>query len=224
MSVVVEREPRPWLERWSPVGGLLFVAGLIIAFVGFSDTGDTPAEVIETAEEDSGWIDYTLLFSLLSLLFLGWFVGGLYARLRRLNLAAESTLALVGGVAHMLLFFVAFVVWTAPLVELDDEDDLALQQDQAATYLGIDDMGWILLAGAGVSAGLMIIAASLGALRARAVPAWAGWVGVALGIVSLATVAFFGIFAWMLWILVASVALLLQARGSGRLAAATPPD
>ena len=54
----------------------------------------------------------------------------------------------------------------------------------------------------------MAIAASLGALRTRSAPAWAGWVGVALGVLSLATIAFFGIFAWLAWILFASLGML----------------
>jgi hypothetical protein len=210
MAAIEPPTQRTWLERWSPIGGLLFIAGLIVVFAATGDSGDTIAEVIDYAEDESGWIDFTGAFALASLLLVGWFVGGLYARLRRFGAAVESVLALVGGVAFTLLFFLALTIWTAPVSELDGEDDAALQQLHAAEYLSIEDIGWITLGGAGVGAGLMIIASSLAALRSRAAPSWAGWVGVALGVIALATVAFFGIFAWMLWILVASVAMLVR--------------
>ena len=39
---------RTWLERWSPLGGLLFVLGaLVLAFTpAADDTGETAAEVV----------------------------------------------------------------------------------------------------------------------------------------------------------------------------------
>jgi hypothetical protein len=207
------------LERWSPLGGILFVVGMIVVLVGVSgDTGDTAASVVEYAEDESGWIDFWQFFALLSLLLLGWFVGGLYSRLRRREAHTESALALIGGVGFSVLLFVAFTIWNAPLMELDDEVN-DIQTTQAETYLAIEDVGWVTLGGAGVAAGLMIIAASVAALRGRWLPAWAGWVGVALGAVALATVAFVGIFAWLAWIVIASVLMLVR---SMRAPAAAP--
>jgi hypothetical protein len=207
------------LERWSPLGGLLFVVGLIIVFVGAGEHGDTPAEVVRYAEDESGWIDFWVLFALLSLLLLGWFVAGLYSRLRRFDVGTESVLALIGGVCFSVLVFVALTIWGGPLLELDDEAS-DVQTAQAETYLAIEDVGWVTLGGAGVAAGLMIIAASVAAMRARWLPAWAGWIGVVLGVIALATVAFFGIFAWLAWIALASIVMLVR---SLRAPAATPP-
>jgi hypothetical protein len=212
--------PESPLERWSPLGGILFVVGMIVVLVGVSgDTGDTATSVVEYAEDESGWIDFWQFFALLSLLLLGWFVGGLYSRLRRLEARTESALALIGGVGFSVLLFVAFTIWNAPLMELDDEAN-DIQTTQAETYLAIEDVGWVTLGGAGVAAGLMIIAASVAAMRSRWLPAWAGWVGVALGVIALATVAFFGIFAWLAWIALASIVMLVR---SLRAPAATPP-
>ena len=174
------------------------------------------------ANEKSGWNDLALIFALISLILLGWFVSGLYARLRRVEVGGWSVMALVGGVAFTVLFFTAITIWTAPLTELDNET-ASLQTAQAETYLAIDDVGWVLLGGAGIGAGLMIIAASLVALRARSVPAWAGWIGVALGVISLATIAFVGIFAWLAWLLIASVGMLIPSvKRASRPAAAAP--
>lgn len=219
------RVPTPsWLERWSPLGGLLFVALTLFSFLSPSGdgAGDTADEVVSYANEKSGWNDLALIFALISLILLGWFVSGLYARLRRVEVGGWSVMALVGGVAFTVLFFTAITIWTAPLTELDNET-ASLQTAQAETYLAIDDVGWVLLGGSGIGAGLMIIAASLVALRARSVPAWAGWIGVALGVISLATIAFVGIFAWLAWLLIASVGMLIPSvKRASRPAAAAP--
>ena len=219
------RVPTPsWLERWSPLGGLLFVALTLFSFLSPSGDGpgDTAEEVVSYANEKSGWNDLALIFALISLILLGWFVSGLYARLRRVDVGGWSVMALVGGVAFTVLFFTAITIWTAPLTELDNET-ASLQAAQAETYLAIDDVGWVLLGGSGIGAGLMIIAASLVALRARSVPAWAGWIGVALGVISLATIAFVGIFAWLAWLLIASVGMLIPSvKRASRPAAAAP--
>ena len=219
------RVPRSsWLERWSPLGGLLFVALTLFSFLSPSGDGpgETAEEVVSYANEKSGWNDLALIFALISLILLGWFVSGLYTRLRRVEAGGWSVMALVGGVAFTVLFFTAITIWTAPLIELDNET-ASLQTAQAETYLAIDDVGWVLLGGSGIGAGLMIIAASLVALRARSVPAWAGWIGVALGVISLATIAFVGIFAWLAWLLIASVGMLIPSvKRASRPAAAAP--
>lgn len=213
-----------WLERWSPLGGLLFVAVALFSFLSPSGDGpgDTAEEVVSYANEKSGWNDLALIFALLSLILLGWFVSGLYARLRRVEAGGCSVMALVGGVAFTVLFFAAMTIWTAPLIELDDES-ASVQTAQAETYLAIDDVGWVLLGGSGIGAGLMIIGASLAALRATLVPAWAGWIGVALGVIALATIAFVGLFAWLAWLLIASVGMLIPSVRPASRPAATGP-
>jgi len=64
--------------------------------------------------------------------------------------------------------------------------------------------------GAGASA--MIIAATLAAMRAGAIPSWAGWLGIIAGILALASIIFFPQAAIGLWILIVSG--LLFARGA----------
>ena len=55
----------------------------------------------------------------------------------------------------------------------------------------------------------MILGVSLAALELRLVPKWAGWLSLALGVVSLATIAAVGIFAWTVWLLAAGIYLLV---------------
>jgi hypothetical protein len=97
----------------------------------------------------------------------------------------------------------------APLVDMPDDRARALGQAEA--YLGYDDVGWFLLGTSGVAVGLMIVPASIAAIRAG-LPAWLGWLGVVAGVASLGTVAFLGMFAWMAWIAVASILLLVRER------------
>jgi len=214
LAPAVATERGSWLARWAPLGGLAFVAGFVALIASIGEPGDTPAEVIAYAETHSGRLDAMTLFALLSLLLLGWFVGGLHVRLLAVGARLEATFALAAGAAFALLFFVTLMIWQAPLLELDDEGSASLQTSQAETFLGIEDIGWFTLGGAGVAAGMMIMATSIGARRGGLVPAWAGWVGVALGIIALATIAFFGLIAWLLWITLAS--LLMLWRGASK--------
>jgi len=201
-----------WLDVAAPLGGLLFVAFVVVLLITGEGPGDTAEEVVAYAEDNSGALDAAGIFALLSLIFLGAFVAGLHVRLSAIGARVEAALALAAGAVFAVLFFLAMMLWFAPLIELDNEESGSVQTSQAETYLGIEDIGWFVLGGGGVAAGLMAIVASRAARRGGLVPAWAGWLGVALGVVGLATVAFFGILAWMLWILLASILMLRPRR------------
>ena len=125
--------------------------------------------------------------------------------MQRVEDRALPLLPLLGGVVFAVLFFLAVAIFTMPLVDMGEP-----KLTEAAAYNAMEDVGWLALGGAGVGAGVMAIAASLVALRTRAVPAWVGWLGVVAGVASFATVTFFGIFAWLGWILIVSVALLAR--------------
>jgi hypothetical protein len=75
----------------------------------------------------------------------------------------------------------------------------------------------MLHASGGAGVGVMIIAASLAALRAGAVPGWAGWLGIVAGILGLLLIVFFPWFIVALWILVVSIGMFVR---SGRVPAA----
>ena len=122
----------------------------------------------------------------------------------------ESVLVQIGGIVFALCFALCWILWMAPLVDMPDDAARAITEAEA--YLGYDDVGWFLLGTAGVAAALMIVPASVAAIR-NGLPAWLGWIGVAAGVASLGTVAFLGMFAWMAWIAVASIVMLV-ARGS----------
>lgn len=199
---------RSWLERWSPIGGILFVVGFVIIFAASGDSGDTPAELVKYADDKNAWLVTSQIVVLVSVLLLIWFAAGLAARVRRVGDAASAAVVSIAGAAFTVLLTTTLTIWLAPLLDLEDDPARALAQAEA--YLMMDDFGWVMLGAAGIAAGVMAIAASLVALRSRSVPAWLGWLGVVAGVASFATIAFLGIFAWLAWILVASIGLLVR--------------
>lgn len=207
MSEQASVAPRGWSERWSPLGGLGFVLGVLAVFLFADvDTGETPQEVINAADKEFE-LGLQAVVGLVSVPLLLWFVAGLYVRVGRLTSRTAPALVLAGGTGFALLFFLAITIWSAPLIDFPGKaDEIAA----ANAYLTIDDVGWFSLGGAGLSFAVMAVAASIAGLRARALPTWLGWVSLILGVAAAATIAFFGIFAWLAWILVASVLLLVR--------------
>jgi hypothetical protein len=201
---------RSWTRYLPSLGGLGLVAGLIGIMVSPAgeDTGETAAEVVAYAQSHESWTVAILLFGLASFALGATFTAGLHARLVRVATTTESALVLMGGTLFTLCFALCWILWTAPLADVSSDADIALLEAQA--YLSYDDVGWFVLGAGGVAAAVMMVPASLAAIRAG-LPAWLGWLGVVAGIGSLATVAFFGMFAWMAWIAVASLVLLVSA-------------
>ena len=208
-SAVRLETARPnWTRFLPPVGGLLFVAGFVVALNSpvVQDSGDTPAEVVATSTAHHTWTILVTFFALASVALAGAFVAGLHTRLRTILTPLESTLVLVGGIVFTVCLPVALFLFQAPLIDMPDDRARALVEAEA--YLTYDDSAWVILAAAGVGAAVMAIPASLAAIRAG-LPKWLGWLGVLAGAVSLATIALVGVFAWMAWILVASLVLLV---------------
>ena len=203
---------RSWPTLLAPLGGLGIVAGLIALMISPAgdDTGETPAEVVAYAAAHEGWTGAFAFFALGSVLLGGAFVAGLHTRMRGIATPTESALILIGGIAFTLCFALCMTIWTTPLLDIPDDPARALVAAEA--YLTFDEIGWFLLGAAGVGAALMTVPASLAALRGRLVPAWLAWLGVVLGVLSLATVVFFGMFAWLAWLAIASIAMLLGRR------------
>jgi hypothetical protein len=80
------------------------------------------------------------------------------------------------------------------------------------------DATWVMHASGAVGLGVMIIAASLAFTWSAVWPKWAGWVGVLVGILALASIAFFPQFLFLLWILVVSVWMFLRQDSIGKIA------
>jgi hypothetical protein len=68
-----------------------------------------------------------------------------------------------------------------------------------------NDSSYVLHSAGGAGIGATIVAVSLAALGARAIPAWLGWLSVFAGVVSIFAVFFFPWIVIVVWLIVAGV-------------------
>lgn len=214
MHAVTTRPTRAgWIHTLGAIGAILLPLALLVSFFTSQDTGDTAAELITYAKDNTSEVWLLQIMALVAPLLIGLLVASLRVRLRPANEIYQA-LTVIGGTLFIAFLGVGLTLWAAPLLS---PDELTIAGAQA--YLAFDDAGWVLLGMAGISIGVMIIAVSLAALDLGLVPKWAGWVSVLLGIVSLATIVAVGIFAWALWLIAAGIFLLLR---RDRIAPAAP--
>jgi len=216
------------LARWASLGGILyvvlFIIGVILMFHGEPDSGSSPAKVIAYYSKSShrdkisiGWV-----ITGLSIFFFLWFLAALRRTVRRLEgedgfLTALTT---IGGTIYAALALAAIAVEAGIRTMSDDTY-------HHAVYPGLihaaDDVGWVLHATGGAGASAMILAATIAGMRARAVPTWAGWLGILAGILALGLIIFFPWAALGIWVLVVSGGMFIRGmRGSDTRASTTP--
>jgi len=102
-------------------------------------------------------------------------------------------------------------------------DDTYHHQVLPGLFHEANDHSYVLHATGGAGASAMIIAASLAALRPRAVPSWAGWLGIVAGILALASIAFFPQAAIAIWVLIVSGLLFARGNRDGEAGATAMP-
>jgi hypothetical protein len=216
MSTIAPPRSAAGIQRWAALGGVayvvLFVIGVLLIYNGTPDSGSAPGKII-AYYSDSGHrdrINIGWVLAGLGYFFFLWFLSALRQSIRRLE--AEdgflTGLATMGGVVYATLSLAALAVETGIRTM---SDDTYHHQVFPAIIHAADDAAWVLHASGGVGLGAMIIAASLAALRARAVPTWAGWLGIVVGILGLALVIFFPWFLVAIWILVVSIGMFVRA-------------
>ena len=216
MSTIAPPRSTAGIQRWAALAGVvyvaLFVIGVILIYNGTPDSSSAPAKII-AYYSDSGHrnrMNIGWLLAGLGLFFFLWFVSALRQAIRRLE--AEdgffTGLATIGGVVYATLSLAALAVETGIRTMSDDTY-------HHTVYPGLihaaDDAAWVLHASGGAGLAAMIVAASLAAVRARAVPTWAGWLGVVVGILSLGLLIFFPWFLAAIWVLVVSIGMFLRA-------------
>ena len=203
-SAIPESGRAGWIHKVGAIGAVLVPAALLFSFFTAGDTGDTPAELVAYAKDNSTEVLWLQIVALAAPLLLGLFFAGLWARLRAAS-EAYRAMTLIGGTLFIAFFSTGFTLWAAPLI-----DDEGVTEAGAEAYLMYDDVGWVLLGLSGISLGVAIIGVSLAAIEQAWLPKWAGWVSLALGVVSLATIVAVGIFAWAAWLIAAGIFLLLR--------------
>jgi len=211
------------LEQWAGLAGIayvvLFIVGALLALGDQPDTSESQSAVREyyadSGNRDKIGVGWALIT--LGLFFFLWFLSALREALRRLDADRFlTTLVTIGGGVYAALALTSVALNTAIKTM---SDDTFRHQVYPELIHAADDAGYVLHSSGGVGAAAMMIGASLAALRAAAVPAWAGWLGVVFGILAIFSIAFFPQALIALWILVVS-ALLFRFAGRSETARA----
>lgn len=202
-------------SRWAFLGGVayvvLFVIGTIVLYNGEPDSSSAPGKVIQWYS-DSGHRDrITIGWVLvgLAVFFLLWFIGALRQAVSAVD--GESVLTAVVGIGGTVYAALAFGAVAVNQGIRTMSDDTFQHRVFPELIHAADDVGWVMHASGAAALGAMIIAASLAFMRARVWPSWAGWLGVVVGILALASIAFFPQFLFLLWILVVSLVMFMRA-------------
>ena len=228
MNTIAATRPGGALTRWASLGGVLyvvlFVIGVIVMFSGEPDSDASPAKVIAYYSKSShrdkiniGWI-----IAGLGVFFFLWFLGALRQTIRRLEgedgfLTAVTT---IGGAIYATLAFGALAL-NAGIRTMSDDTF------HHTVYPGLihaaDDASYMMHATGGAGASAMILAATIAGMRARAIPGWAGWLGILAGLLALFSIIFFPQAAIGIWILVVSGGMFMRGMSGGKTGAAAPP-
>jgi hypothetical protein len=204
---------RDGIERWSALGGVvfvvLFVIGNILIFGGGVSGDDPPAKVAAYFDDSGhrdrihiGWILAGLgVFSFL------WFVAALREAVRRREGDGMlATLVLLGGSIYAAVAFAAVAMNEAVRTMSDDTYRHTVYPE---VIHAADDASYVMHATGSSALALLIVAASLAFVRAGA-PKWVLWVGIVVALAAIATIVFFTTLIWLAWVLVVSGFLFIR--------------
>jgi hypothetical protein len=210
---------RSGLGRWAALGGVayvvLFIAGIVIKDIDAPEFDAAPGVVIsfygDSDNRDQVALGWGLV--LLGVFCFLWFLGAVREFMRRIDADPLLTnVATIGGAVYASLTLTGIGLEAG--VETMSDDTF---RDQVFPELihAARDAGYVLHATGGVGAAALIVAFSLAALRAGLVPRWAGWIGVAIGILALGSIFFFPMALIALWLVTVSFLLFRAASRPG---------
>jgi hypothetical protein len=208
--------------RWASAGGILyvvlFVVGAILMLRG--PLGDEPPPEVISYFRNSDHRDRIFvgwLLVVIGVFFLVWFLAGLRETVRRLTGdGVLLTVTTIGGAVYAALTLVAASVWAAIFTM---SDDTYRHEVYPGLIHAASDAGYVLHSAGGAAMGAMIVAVSIAALTARAIPTWAGWLSFIAGIAAVFSIFFVPWFVIAVWLVVASL-LVTRVLGASPRAAA----
>jgi hypothetical protein len=200
---------------------VLLIVGLALTPAHAPNSISAGATIAQYVGAHRGELLLSYFLTALSVLPFFVFIAALYRLMRR----AEgddgwvALTALMGGIVGAALFFVSSSLW-ATVAYRPGQDPAILR--------ALTDASWITVAFSEVAFATFIGATSFAVLRTRVLPAWSGWVGVPVAVVTLigaaalssgsgafspqGAIALLGVIVFPLWVLVICVAALLAAR------------
>jgi hypothetical protein len=208
---------RSWLS-WAPVAGLVWVALVIVSVILGADQpgSDDPVVKFVSYFRDSGNRDKLFIAALIAALgglaFL-WFLAGLRDVLRAEEglWGPGASLAFGSGIAFVILLWAATAAGTAYASAADFYDNFSVDPQSVQTAMTVSALSFWLVGFASVAAGVMIGAASAVVLATGVMPAWFGWAGVVLAVLSVIGIVFVPA-APLIWVFIASIVLLTRPR------------
>jgi hypothetical protein len=203
------------LERWAPLGGILFVVLMLVGAFFVTDVPEADASASEItaylADSDNHVrnIIGAYMWVVGALAFL-WFLTRLRADLRRAEggPGTVSSLAFGAGIVFAALWVAsaAALATVAYAVELQDapvsDADLVRVLPQMASLF--------LLLGGGFGGFLLIVATSIVSLQTGVLPRWFAWLGIVVAIVLPFDLIYLNIIPLVVWVLIASIVLLTR--------------
>ena len=202
------------VARWTALAGaayvVFFVVGTIVLFSGSPAGDDPPAKVIQWYADSGhrdrinvGWILIGL-----GIFFFLWFAAT--ARRAVMAVDGEGILTAVVGIGGGVYAAVAFAAVALNSGIRTMSDDTFQHRVFPELIHAADDAGYVMHATGAAALGAMIIAMSLAFMWGAVWPSWAGWLGVAVGVLAIAAILFFTQWLFLLWILVVSILMFLR--------------
>lgn len=201
------------IERWAPIGGVVFV---VLMVVGSMLVGDVPgptapdhevAAYLADSRNHTRNIIGAHLWVVGALVFL-WFLTRLRSELRTAEggTGALSNLAFGAGVAFTAVWMASAAVFASVAYAIEFHDASVSDPDLVRV---LPLLGRLLLLFGGASAGvLVLVATAVVILRTGVFARWLGWLAIVAAIVLLFDVVYATIFPFWVWVFVASLVTL----------------
>jgi hypothetical protein len=216
------------LDRWAPLGGIIFVVLMVVGttFVADVPDPDAPQQQLASYLADSGNHTRNIVGAYLwvvgALAFL-WFVTGLRSVLRGAEggTGALSNLVFGAGVVFAAVWMVSAAAFAAVAYAVGLRGATVSDPDFVKV---LPQMAWmILLLGAGFAGLLLVLTTSILSMKTRVLPRWLAWLGIVVAIALLFDVVYVNIVPLLIWVLAASI-VLLRRREETATAAASPRE
>ena len=202
------------VERWAPIGGIVFVVLMVVGSIFVGDLPDADASEQEIADYLADSDNHTrnivgaYLWVLGALMFL-WFLIRLRSDLRRAEggTGALSNLAFGAGVAFTAVWMASAAAFASVAYAVALRDAPVADPDLVRV---LPPMGRLMLLWAGFAGLLLLLAAAAVILRTGVLPRWLAWLAVIAAIALLFDLIYGTIFPFWTWVLIASIVMLVR--------------